>query len=238
MKNQGNIASHRNSYEKVLGMKYMLEFDFLQVGEFQLDASANIKRAILAQISNVFDPLVLYLPVSNKGKFLMRELWAAKLEWDHVIPEETLKKWSLHCTDLNSLSTVFFPRSCVNEDSSNSLVIFTDVSKLGYGFAIYNVADGCSNMLYAKSRIAPVKARTLPTLELLGIHHALNTLPFVLDSFANVKFMNVTIAVDSQVVLQVLLGFISCNICKGIASPMSWFTFPYLIVTNPKTSLT
>ena len=176
------------------------------MGEFQLDASANTKRAVLSQISKVFDPLGLYLPVSNKGKFLMRELWAAKLEWDDVIPDETLKKWSLHCNDLSSLATVFFPRSCVNEDSSNSLVIFTDASKLGYGFAVYNVADGCSNLLYAKSRVAPVKAKTLPTLELLGVHHALKSLPIVLDSFANVKFTDVTIAVDSQVVLQWLLA--------------------------------
>ena len=71
----------------------------------------------------------------------------------------------------------------MNEDSSNSLVIFTDASKLGYGFAVYNVADGCSNLLYAKSRVAPVKTKTLPTLELLGVQHALKSLPIVLDSF-------------------------------------------------------
>ena len=51
-------------------MKYMLEFDSLQVGEFQLDASANTKRAVLAQISKVFDPLGLYVSMTNKGKFL------------------------------------------------------------------------------------------------------------------------------------------------------------------------
>ena len=48
---QGNIASHGNSFEKVLGMKYMSEFDFLQVSEFQLDASANTEHAVLSQIS-------------------------------------------------------------------------------------------------------------------------------------------------------------------------------------------
>ena len=64
----------------------------LQVGKFQLAASTNSKCAVLFQFSKVFDPLVLYLPVLNKGKFLIKELWASKLEWDEVIPEETLKK--------------------------------------------------------------------------------------------------------------------------------------------------
>ena len=101
-------------------MKYVLEFDSLQVGAFQLDASTNTKHAVLAQISKLFDPL----PVSNKGKFLMRDLMTAKLEWDDMIPEVTLKKWSLHCTDLRSLSTLFFPRSCVNKDFKFSCYIY------------------------------------------------------------------------------------------------------------------
>ena len=75
----------------------------------------------------------------------------------------------------------------MNENSSNSLLIFTDASKLGYRFAVYNVADGCSNLLYAKSLVAPVKVKTLPTLELLGVHHALKSLPIVLDSFAKLN---------------------------------------------------
>ena len=79
MTNKGNVASCGNSYEKVLGMKYILESDSLQVGEFKLDASANTKHAVLSQISKVFNPLGLYLPVSNKGKFLIRELWALNL---------------------------------------------------------------------------------------------------------------------------------------------------------------
>ena len=60
MTDQGNIASHGNSYEKVLGMKYMLEFDSLQVSEFQFDASANTKHTVLAQISKVYDSLGLF----------------------------------------------------------------------------------------------------------------------------------------------------------------------------------
>ena len=206
MSSQGNQASHGNSYEKVLGMKYQLHMDSLQLSDLQLDQSAKTKRSVLAQVASVFDPLGLYLPVTNKGKFLLSELWAAKYQWDDVLPSDTQQKWSRHCADLLSLSTIFFPRSCVNEDSTNSIVVFTDASKSGYGFAVYNVVDGESNIVYAKSRVAPIKPRTLPVLELLGVHHALKSLPTVIASFPKVKFQDVTVAVDSQVVLQWLLA--------------------------------
>ena len=60
--------------------------------------------------------------------------------------------------------------------------------------------------MFAKSSVAPTKAKTLPMLELLGVFLALKCLPIILDSFPSVKFHNVTIAVDSQVVLQWLLA--------------------------------
>ncbi|MEO1301205.1 MAG: DUF1759 domain-containing protein, partial [Bacteroidota bacterium] len=204
MKDHGKLAQHGNAYEKVLGMKYMLETDTLQLNNVTLDPSANTKRTVLSQVSKVFDPMGLFLPVTNTGKFLLRDLWAAKKGWDEEIPPESplIKRWPSHCTDVSSLSTVFFPRSCVNEEADNSLVIFTDASSHGYGFAVYSISNGTSNLLFAKSRVAPIKKKSLATLELLGVHHALKSLPIVLKSFAKVKFPEITIGVDSQIVLQ------------------------------------
>ena len=50
--------------------------------------------------------------------------------------------------------------------------------------------------------MAPTKAKTLPTLELLAVYLALKYLPFILDSFKFINFNKIICAVDSQIVLQ------------------------------------
>ena len=66
------FLSHGNNYEKVLGLKYSLENDSIQLADSSLDPSVDTKRGILSQISKVFDSLGLLLPVTTKGKLLMR----------------------------------------------------------------------------------------------------------------------------------------------------------------------
>ena len=206
MSKNDDLVSHGNNYEKVLGLKYSLENDSIQLADSSLDPSVDTKRGILSQISKVFDPLGLLLPVTTKGRLLMRELWGLKLDWDEVVSDQIQKEWRKHCADLSLLSNVSLPRSCVNEDTTNSLCIFCDASKSCYGFAVYNVCNGKSQLLFAKSRVAPVKPKTLPMLEFLGVYLAMKCLPLVLESFTAVKFQNVTITVDSQIVLQWLLA--------------------------------
>ena len=201
MRKDDGLASHGNNYEKVLGLKYFMESDCVQLSDSTLDPSTNTKRSILSQISKVFDPLGLFLPVATKGKILMRELWSLKLSWDEPVPENLQREWNKHCSDLSQLSSIPLPRSCANQDSNNSLCIFCDASKSSYGFAIYNVCNGSSQLMFAKSRVAPSKPKTLPMLDLLGVYLALECLPMVLDSFPSIKFQNVTVAVDSQIVL-------------------------------------
>ena len=181
MRKDESLASHGNNYEKVLGLKYFMESDCVQLSDSTLDPSTNTKRSILSQISKVFDPLGLFLPVTTKGKILMRELWSLKLSWDEPVPENLQREWSKHCSDLSQLSSIPLPRSCANQDSNNSLCIFCDASKSSYGFAIYNVCNGSSQLMFAKSRVAPSKPKTLPMLELLGVYLALKCLPMVLD---------------------------------------------------------
>ena len=90
----------------------------------------------------------------------------------------------------------------MNQDSINSLCIFCDASKSCYGFTVYSVCDGRAQLLFAKSKVAPTKAKTLPTLELLAVYLALKCLPFILDSFKFINFNKIICAVDSQIVLQ------------------------------------
>ena len=116
------------------------------------------------------------------------------------------KEWNKHCSDLSQIYSIFLLQSCVNHESSNSLCIFCDASKSCYGFAIYNIYNSSSQLILAKCRVAPIKHKVHSMLVLLGIYLALKCIPTVLDSFPSIKFQNVTVFVDSQIVLQWLLA--------------------------------
>ena len=206
MQSDETLASHGNSYEKVLGYKYCISEDTLQLAACDLDVNAKTKREVLSQISKVFDPLGLATPVTTKGKLLMRELWCQKLNWDETASDTFLCEWRKHCSDLLKLFDLQFSRSCVNEDLVNSLCIFCDASKSCYGFAVYSLCNGKSHLLLSKSKVAPLKGKTLPILELMAVYLALKCLPLILDSFKNIRFDKVICAVDSQIVLQWVLS--------------------------------
>ena len=124
MQSDETLVTHGNDYEKVLGYKYLITEDCFQLSSCDLNINAKTKREMLSQIAKVFDPLGLATPVTTKGKLLMRELWCQKLSWDETASDTFLSEWNKHCSDLLKLFTLKFPRSCVNEDSVNSLCIF------------------------------------------------------------------------------------------------------------------
>src|SRR5215470_17026885 len=60
--NEGKLVSHQCSEERVLGYLYDTKSDCLKLNEFDLK-SASTKRELLSEISSVFDPLSMCLPV-------------------------------------------------------------------------------------------------------------------------------------------------------------------------------
>ena len=71
MNEDGKLVTHNNNYEKVLGHKYFIGSDSLQLSPCSLNPSANTKKPVLSNISKVFDPSGLFLPVTVRGKILM-----------------------------------------------------------------------------------------------------------------------------------------------------------------------
>ena len=67
------LVEHDCQLEKVLGYKYSTQEDTLQISRSPVDQSVNTKRGILAQTARVFDPLSLCLPVTIRGKMLLRD---------------------------------------------------------------------------------------------------------------------------------------------------------------------
>ena len=201
-----NFVEHGCQLEKVLGYKYSTENDTIQISNTQINPEASCKREVLSQVSKVFDPISLCLPVTVRGKAILRKIWNNGYDWDDKLSSEIQKEWSELAHDLALLNTVEFPRSVINEDKPSELNVFCDASKQNYGFAVYNVQNGKSCLAFAKAKVAPKKTKTLPTLELLSVFLALKCLPTVLKAYSKSKISKITIAVDAQVVLSWLLS--------------------------------
>ena len=159
---------------------------------------ANTKRPILSQSLKVFHPLSLCLPVTMRS---MRKLWPANLDWDETITIETQKTWYNLAEDLASLSYLAFPRYSVDQDKPMNLCIFCDVSADAYGFVVYGVQNTKSSISFSKAKVAPVKSKTLPTLELLGVYLAVKCLPTLLKAYSHIKIDNIYLFIDTEVVL-------------------------------------
>ena len=119
----GNCTSHGSDYEKVLGYNYSKEDDKLSVVIGDSTLQSYTKRGILSILSKVFDPLGVYLPVTVRGKLLMRKLWASGLDWDEEISDELRVETDRLLNDLSQLKDISFDRRVVIDGECCSLVI-------------------------------------------------------------------------------------------------------------------
>ena len=194
------------SEEKVLGYLYDVPTDMLSLANVSLNKGANTKRSILSQVSSVFDPLGLYLPVIVRGKLLIRQMWELKLSWDEVVPKNITDTWINLSNDLEQLKTFSIPRKSVSSENVNQLAVFCDASSSCYGFSAYNVSEVSTDLVFSKTKVAPIIKKSLPCLELLSVFLAFKCLEQELESLTRAKYSNVFVAVDAQVVLSWLVS--------------------------------
>ena len=209
MKADQRLVEHSCEQERVLGYKYNVTRDTLSVAHCNLVPSADTKRKVLSQTSKVYDPLNLTLPVTVRGRVLMRKIWKLEAGWDDKLPKDICNEMKNLTRDLEMLSTLEFPRFALNEGGSYGLHIFTDSSVEAYGFVAYAVNENNeSSYLFSKSKLAPLSKRnehSVPTLELMGVILAYKCLPTLLDAYSNIQFQFINISVDAQVVLNWLI---------------------------------
>ena len=65
--------------------------------------------------------------------------------------------------------------------------------------------DGGSHLAFAKAKVAPMKPKSLPTLELLAMFLAIKCLLPLLKAYFQIRIGDIVISVDAQVVLSRLL---------------------------------
>ncbi|MCG7868682.1 MAG: hypothetical protein JAY74_20210, partial [Candidatus Thiodiazotropha taylori] len=134
------------------------------------------KRNFLKKIASLFDPLGLLAPFTVRAKMLLQDMWTAGLDWDEEMSESLTKEAQDWFRELPYLKRLQIPR-CLQEKTKTvnaiALHTFVDASENAYGavvYARYSYEDGSlsSNIVAAKTRVAPTIATSIPRLELMG----------------------------------------------------------------------
>ena len=150
------------------------------------------KREVLRSIATILEPLRFFTPATFQGKLFLQELWASEKEWDAKLEEEMLHKWmKLHKEN-----------ECI---SNCQLVCFCDASAKACASVSYLDSDAGLNLLFSKTRVAPIKKLGIPRWEILAFLIGVRMLNFVQEQLqlpVEKKFL----WTDNQCVLQWIMS--------------------------------
>ncbi|XP_033118371.1 uncharacterized protein LOC117117984 [Anneissia japonica] len=173
--------------EKALGIRWDVQND-----AFGFNVSVKhvpkTRRGVLSALSSVFDPLGFVAPFTLKGKLIVQQLVRRRVGWDDPAPDDLLSKWELWQNELIHLEELKI-RRCLRKDEFGDVVTqdlhhFADASEVGYGVASYlhmknQHGDTQSTLVFARSRLCPIKRVTIPRLELMAATLAVTTDTFL-----------------------------------------------------------
>lgn len=163
-----------NSESGVLGLRWIPDSDQFAIKiKVRPTTSLRNKREIVGELARIYDPCGYAAPVTVKAKMLIRDMCDGVFSWDDTISPSSQADWIPFHENLPMLTEVKIPRwlGC-NKLSTHQLHAFSDASKEAYGGVIYlrvQQPNGTisSNMVYAKTRVVPIrKKQTIPRLEL------------------------------------------------------------------------
>ena len=169
-----DLSSNFLLVERALGVQWAVESDTYGFRIIIKDKPLT-RRGILSTICSIFDPLGMAAPFLLTGKKILQDLCRTKLDWDDEIDDEFRVRWENWRSQLSALEH-FSMNRCVKPDGFGSVISrqihhFSDASATGYGQVTYlrienDKGDIHCSFLMGKSRLAPLRATTIPRLEL------------------------------------------------------------------------
>ena len=157
---------------RVLGVRWEVAPDSFSFSAPQIDRGDVTRRHMLSFVASVFDPLGLISPITVWGRVLLQRAAILKLGWDDPAPADLADAWDRWLCIVDQVSALVFPR-CIqlSSDVCFELHHFSDASELAYGACSYIRSvdsSGCIrvSLLMSRAHVAPLKATTIPRLEL------------------------------------------------------------------------
>ncbi|XP_058448630.1 uncharacterized protein LOC131428600 [Malaya genurostris] len=167
------------------------------------------KRHALRVVMSTFDPAGFLCFFLIHGKILIQDLWRAKTGWDESIPVNLRDKWRrwtelFRSLDQISIPRCYFPKASINDIISLQLHIYVDASEDAYACVGYLRAVFPNEIRVAqvggKSKVAPLKAHSIPRLELMAAVIGVRFAKTVLSGHS-LDIGKVVFRTDSKVVL-------------------------------------
>ncbi|KRX18442.1 hypothetical protein T07_13209, partial [Trichinella nelsoni] len=206
-----DILGKNTSTSKILGIVWDSANDELAYSVLSdVDPwSRDTKRQLISVTAKVYDPLGHLSPFIIKAKVLFQKLWKKGLNWDDELPSELQKEWQTWKMELGDISDIRIPRCLIPFHGSTikkiELHAFGDASETAYGAVVYVVVkkedySSISNVVMAKSRVAPLKKMTLRRLELMAAQMAAKLVTFVKKAL-KIRIDRLTCWTDSKITL-------------------------------------
>ena len=186
---------------KILGLGWKIKEDSLRLMGHISSPGKLTKREILRNISQVFDPCGYMLPVTIRSRIFLQEIWRIKVSWDEQLPVEFTQLWKDLYKDLKECYDISFPRQLSFTPNDLSLHLFSDASNKAYGCVAYAVSNGCSSLIAAKARVAPLRNLSVPKLELTAALLSARLADFIVKTYDSLLFEQIYVWIDSKVTI-------------------------------------
>ena len=166
------------------------------------------KKTMLSRLASTFDPVGNYSPVMIRGKCMIKEAWIRGLEWDEPLPNSLAEEFTQWRLDLENLHSIRIQRCFMKglgKIANAQLHGFSDSSEKAYGGAVYlrledELGNIESHLVMSKTRLAPIKRKTLPRLELCGAVVLAHLISYVMKAM-RIEVSKITCWTDSMIVL-------------------------------------
>ena len=193
----------------ILGLEWNKERDTVSV-KMPTEKTVSTKRGILAKLAKIYDPLGFASPLTLTGKQIYRAACDTKNGWDAPLPDAIAKLWNKWDSELpvqvetqRSLAVYQEPIEAIQLHS------FGDASGNGVAACVYAVVEQRSGsnqgLVAARSRL-PKRGLTIPRLELVAAHMAINLASNVKEALIGFPVTKVQCWSDSSVVLHWITG--------------------------------
>ena len=172
---QDMVDAHSAFYPKTLGITWDSRLDVMAAQVQLPDQYTSTKRGIVSDTAKSFDVLGWLAPFILRMKVLFQQMWKQKVGWDTPLKEESQTQHKEWREELCILKDITLPR-CYYAPKKRLCVElhgFADASTLAYAAVVYVravYADGAvsSEIVVAKTKVAPLKTVSVPRLELCG----------------------------------------------------------------------